>query len=396
MNVTFRKKAPITTLEVSILTDSNQSIVGDTLQEPIENIITQDESSSQHNIATNNIMYDEQPRFPNNTPDGDAQISILDHVGKLLNNFRTDMERAIAKEFSDIKCELTELRTAITVKLNDKDIHQKKDQAQSKQGQKPEQIVNDNPSVKQKIEQTIDDNITYLEGRKAELKAEIQELQKAANHQKQTANQPINKSPDTDIKKKIVLYGFEEHPWEDQNELYDRIVDAFQEILNIDLTGHIEDIQRIGKRRNRRTILVELLSKNMTKQILQRAHYFKNTGITIVECLDEESREYRRKLIEILIISRREGHRAHILNNKLYIDGTELKEIDSKIHNNTTNTIDQTLERENGSVLANEETKNSSPNNESSQHPKNRQNRYKENNNRNNNKIPIQQEQTFR
>ncbi|KAH9634263.1 hypothetical protein HF086_011523 [Spodoptera exigua] len=72
------------------------------------------------------------------------------------------------------------------------------------------------------------------------LKEEIKELQtmKTITEPKHTENNS----------KKIVIYGLTEQHNETEWELHSRLIDMFHEILNVDLTGYIEEIYRIGRK----------------------------------------------------------------------------------------------------------------------------------------------------
>jgi hypothetical protein len=76
--------------------------------------------------------------------------------------------------------------------------------------------------------------------------------------------------------KKIVIYGFIEYHRELNSDLHERILQMFHELFNINLNGYIEDIHRLGKYNNKihnRPIVIELLSKRLTKYILQNSNY---------------------------------------------------------------------------------------------------------------------------
>lgn len=47
--------------------------------------------------------------------------------------------------------------------------------------------------------------------------------------------------------------------------------------------------------------MIELLSKQMKRYVLQNKHLFNNTGLTIYECLDKTSLELRKKQIQVMI-----------------------------------------------------------------------------------------------
>lgn len=172
------------------------------------------------------------------------------------------------------------------------------------------------------IKHNLNKKIENLEAENNQLVAETKEIQyqitKIINNNV-TKNTTLN---DTEINKKFVIYGLDETPWEDQQELYNRVVNVFQNILNINIDGLVEDAHRIG-RGKRKPVMIELLSKNVTKTVLQNSHYFQGTGLAISEFLNEESLRTRKSMIELLIKARRDGYRANIINNKLYINGME-------------------------------------------------------------------------
>lgn len=95
--------------------------------------------------------------------------------------------------------------------------------------------------------------------------------------------------------KKIVLYGLEEYP-EYETDLYNRVISVFRNILEVDLTGYIEELSRLGRKGYKRPLVIEIISKRMTKYILQNKHYFRNTGLAISEYLCRDEMESRRKL----------------------------------------------------------------------------------------------------
>lgn len=98
---------------------------------------------------------------------------------------------------------------------------------------------------------------------------------------------------DKDVNRTVVLYGLQEFQDETEYEIHDRVINAIYEVTNIDLTGYIEDVKRIGRRGWRRPIEIELLSKRLTKHLLGNARYFRNTGLWMSEFLDEKGRQER-------------------------------------------------------------------------------------------------------
>lgn len=61
-------------------------------------------------------------------------------------------------------------------------------------------------------------------------------------------------------------------------------------------------------------LIVELISKSMTKYILQNVAFLRNTGLCISQNLDENGKE-------ILRNARKNDKNAIIRNNKIIIDG---------------------------------------------------------------------------
>lgn len=174
--------------------------------------------------------------------------------------------------------------------------------------------------------------------RKAEIEnltTKIEELSEENRKIKQKINEILNKNKNTKTtpqitreinNKKIVLHGLSEYYGEHENDLYYRIIDIFKDILHVDLFEYIEDTKRIGKYRNTaRPLVIELISKRMTRYIVENGHYFQGTNLSVTEYLDKESRENLKKMREEMFIARKKGLHAVIKNNLLYIEGRQTK-----------------------------------------------------------------------
>lgn len=148
---------------------------------------------------------------------------------------------------------------------------------------------------------------------------EVQEKIKYPNEWKQTEH--LQTMASTENCKKIIIFGLIEHYWETEHNLYDRVIHIFQDILNVNIAGYIEDLKRIGRKGPKRPIVVELLSKKMAKHLIQNGHFFKNTGLGISEFLDDKSLQEKRRIREVLLDARRNGHHAIFKDNILLIDG---------------------------------------------------------------------------
>ncbi|KAH9636495.1 hypothetical protein HF086_017661 [Spodoptera exigua] len=80
---------------------------------------------------------------------------------------------------------------------------------------------------------------TKLENLRIEIEALKKEIKEIPIHQSQSSQTPeINH-------KKIVLYGLTEYYKEPQSVLYNRLIELFRDIANVDLSGYIEDMYRL-------------------------------------------------------------------------------------------------------------------------------------------------------
>lgn len=164
-----------------------------------------------------------------------------------------------------------------------------------------------------------------------------------------------------DNTKKIVLYGLNEYYQEAEYDLHGRIINTFHEILDINITGYLEEVKRIGKFRPRqqRPVVIELISKRCTKYILQNAKQFRNTGLAVCEYLDEQSLQTRKKLREGLILARKSGHHAIIRNNSLIVNGNVVQTQDTtNLSNESRKSIEPERDVENTLNVTNTSTTN--------------------------------------
>ncbi|CAG9790052.1 unnamed protein product [Diatraea saccharalis] len=125
----------------------------------------------------------------------------------------------------------------------------------------------------------------------------------------------------SEYEKKIVIYGLRENFEENEYDLHEKVETIFYNTMNVDLSGYIEDLKKLGKRGSRRPILMELISKRMVRYILRNAKYFKNSGLYICEYLSERSLQEKRLLRNSLLEARKKGLHAVIQNNTLIING---------------------------------------------------------------------------
>lgn len=150
------------------------------------------------------------------------------------------------------------------------------------------------------------------------LQKEIQEIEIKC---KTSNSNPHQYSTPENISKKIVLYGFPEYYRETDLELHDRLCDMFQQYFQVNLVGYIEETRRIGKFNNNQTrpLVIELISKKMTKFLLDNKRYLYGAKLSISEYLDNAARIERKTMREKMQNARKQGLYAVIHDNTLII-----------------------------------------------------------------------------
>jgi hypothetical protein len=128
----------------------------------------------------------------------------------------------------------------------------------------------------------------------------------------------------------VVLHGLIYNYWESEYDLTKRISTIFHELLNINISGYIEEISYIGRKGPKRPLKIELISKKMKKYILENSDCFKNTGLNITEYYDTITLQKRRELKQALHTARQNGQHAIIRNSKLIINGRETTKLNSE------------------------------------------------------------------
>lgn len=235
------------------------------------------------------------------------ELNLQENNKSIISELRAIVQSQIEEALSELKDEVIEYR-------------EKTEREQSK-------INSDIKNLNTKISQ-LDQDLTLIKYESQKLKAELKNSTLTQNEIKLSY----------DPTKTFILYGLSENYWESNNATYDRVINAFYEILNVDLTGYIEEIVRLGKRGKKRPIRIELISKRMTNYLLSCGIFFKNTGLAVSEYLNEQGLKEKRILKEAMISARRNGQRAVFRNNKLVIDGrvTTVEDLRENISPNKT------------------------------------------------------------
>lgn len=178
--------------------------------------------------------------------------------------------------------------------------------------------------------------IISLESENSKLQEEI----KCIQSQLKNPTNIENKKTDSTCKK-IVLHGLQELNGETEYDLLERLCHIFRDIMNVNLDGYVEELRRIGKRGNQRPLVIELISKQMTRYLLENRNFLLNTGLSITEYLDEQALKTRRNLINILREARRDGKHAVLRSNKLIINGVEYSDSTLDSSSNSTPNLTQ-------------------------------------------------------
>lgn len=242
--------------------------------------------------------------------------------------------------------------------------------------QRTNTISSEQATMKKDILQ-LNNKIKTLETENAKLQGDLKYIQTAINNHQNNNSNTQNK-PDC-LGKKIVLHGLEELYGETEDEVHERILYIFRDIMNVNLHGHIEELRRIGRRGNRRPLVIELISKNVTKHLLNNSEYFNYSGLTITEYLDENSMKIRRNLINSLREARREGQHAIIRNNKLIING-KVQSTTSVLSQENRTTIESTHEPTNNEQYNQTEKSRTTINENIEEHIPPQNNNFTENN----------------
>lgn len=257
------------------------------------------------NISTIGDNTSIQPQYISPVPQSEDQNTITyDRFSQLikseLEHLKNTMTQSITQE---IKASLTQEITSTIKNIT----HELKEST--------ERISIEQTNLKTEIA-GLDKKILSLQNENAKLQSELNSLK--------TIQGPAKEYNDEYTDKKIVLYGLNEHDrFEQECDLIQRVSLVFHEITGVDINAFIENVSRIGSRGYRRPVVIELLSKRMTRYILQHTECFKNTGLYISQFLDDATLQKRNALRDILREARSKGQNAIIRRNKVYVGSKE-------------------------------------------------------------------------
>lgn len=278
-NVTVRKRIP---------TSSNESLI---LHSDDDESLTSPHGNTVHITPSRHINDEhlEQISLQKFT-------TLLQENNKLIiSSLQTSFQKEIEKALSKIKTEFKHNFEEVTIEQK--------------------QIKQDLVALNTKI-MTLEQSCRSLQSENEKLQQEIRGFQINGSHSShQTSNGTKEKT--------IVLHGFAEYYWETNEDITNRVVQIFYDLLNINLTDYIEEIEYIGRKHQKRPLKIELLSKRMTKYILENSLYLRRAGFSITEYLSPEALHERRKMRQALQDARLSGQHAIIKNNTLIINGKQ-------------------------------------------------------------------------
>lgn len=233
----------------------------------------------------------------------------------------SDNEQISLQKFTSIlqennKLILSTIQTSIRNEINntlckiEEDLKQNLEKISSDQIQLKQELTALNVRIK-----LIEHSCRTLEAENEKLRRDIQNLQ-------YDPRKSTNQSYDS-YEKTFVLHGLTENYWETDEDVICRVVNIFYDLLNINLTDYIEEARFIGKRGHKRPLKIELISKRITKTILDNCYYLKDAGFSATKYLCQTELQERRQLNHALQAARQNGHHAIIKNKKLFINGKE-------------------------------------------------------------------------
>lgn len=294
-----------------------------------------------------------------NTQSANSSTDETSLLGETLNNENSTMLHNLSEI---IHQRLRENNSSIILELKNtiqQEIHNAITKFKEDIQQKTSKLFEQNESRMKEIEY-INTKIKDITEENEKLKQAMKQIESKINTGKNTYEETHTSNEMKN--KRIVLYGLPEYQNEPECIFYNRITEIVYNITEIDITGYIEEVYRIGKNfSSNRPLMIELISKRMTRCLLENKHYFKGSGLFISEYLDAEERKQNKKLRYEMFEARKKGHHAIIKNKQLYIDGKIIsKEIENlkKINVEEKNTCN---ERKSNSTT---EPSNSPSNNE--------------------------------
>ena len=121
----------------------------------------------------------------------------------------------------------------------------------------------------------------------------------------------------------LVLFGIDEKENESWADTEAMVREILQSLLGLGFTSEeIERAHRVGRPgAGSRPVVIRFLSFKHKLLVLDRCHLLKGTKLSVSEDFSRRVRDLRRSLVPLLKEAKRNGHRASLRYDRLFIDG---------------------------------------------------------------------------
>ena len=120
----------------------------------------------------------------------------------------------------------------------------------------------------------------------------------------------------------IVIFGLKGDVNESKLDTYNRVMDLFSEVLQVNFKEHqIDNLYWIGKRKQNRPLLIKFTNSLTKEYIMGRKGMFRGCKIRLENDYSPEICAVRRKLVEYMWVERRRGKHAVLVGDKIRVNG---------------------------------------------------------------------------
>ena len=120
----------------------------------------------------------------------------------------------------------------------------------------------------------------------------------------------------------IVIFGFKGEENENKLDTYNRVIDLFSKVLQVNFKDHqIDNLYWNGKRKHNRPLLIKFTNSLTKEYIMGRKGMFKGYKIRLENDYNPEICATRKKLVEYMWDARRRGKHMVLVGDKIRISG---------------------------------------------------------------------------
>ena len=207
----------------------------------------------------------------------------------------------------------------------------------------------------QKLGEEIKGKLNIFKEEWRELQTQIQELKKDTEIIKGQVDE-LKKGEGDTRNRNLVIFGWKCEENENNFDTYKRVRDLFAKVLRISPKNiQINKINRIGKRKINRLLLIRFTNSMIKEYVLERKGWFKGCKLRVEDDYNEEVCNIRKKLVEYMFEARRRGEHAVLLKDKVLISGIQF-DLEA-CRKNYKRGVEDTKERVNDRTRTNEEGK---------------------------------------